>query len=336
VLAGQWASTSLSPTAGLVVSAVSFVLAVLSWRFVENPVRDRHVFGSRRALFVGAAVGTALVVAFAGAVHVGRGFPARLHDDVHRLARARDDKNPDRKRCHASDKRPLAFDARCRYGAAGSATPALAVWGDSFAAELAVVLGEEAGRRGQGLLYVSHSACPPTLGVFAHRPVCEQNNRDVLAGLAALPALSTVVLVARYEAYTAALGDDAFFAGFGRVVDDLVAAGKRVVVVYPIPVPPGPVPTLLAMRAHRGGDPHDIAIDRAQHDRDFASARAALDAVVARHAGRVWPVYPDEALCDAARCALLLDDDVLYFDDHHLSLRGAARVLPAFRAALTP
>lgn len=338
VFAGLWMSEPLSTTQAMGAVGVSCVLAVLSWRFIESPFRDRVICGSRRALFAGAAAGTIVVVAFVVAVHVGRGFPARMTAEVNALARARKDSNPDRKRCHASDKRPIVLGNACRYGVL-QAEPTLAIWGDSFAAELAVALGHEASRRGSALLYVSHSACPPALGLFDDRPVCARHNRDVLAGLSTQPRLNTVVLVARYEAYTALFGDAKFFAGFGGVVDALVAAGKRVVVVYPIPQPHGPVPALLATRAHRGGDPHEVVIARARYARDFAVARVALDQIVARHAsnvGRVVPAHPADLLCDAARCALMLDDDVLYFDDHHLSLRGAERVLPALLPAFTP
>jgi hypothetical protein len=275
-------------------------------------------------------------VAFGIATHVGRGLPGRLGDDVNRIARARGDNNPDRARCHARDKRPIPFAKACRYGAADVGEPAVAIWGDSFAAELAVALGHEAGRRGQSLLYISHSACPPTLGLFEERPACARHNREVVAGLGAPGGPRTVILVARYEAYTADVGEAAFFAAFGRAVDALVAAGKRVVVVHPIPQPSGSVPTLLATRAHRGGDPHDVVIDRARYDADFAVAKAALDDIVARHGGRVTGAHPEAVLCDASRCALMLDDDVLYFDDHHLSLRGAERVLPALVGAFEP
>jgi peptidoglycan/LPS O-acetylase OafA/YrhL len=332
VFVGLWVSLPMTAVDATVAVVASFVLAVLSWRFVEGPVRDRIVFSNRRSLFVGAAIGTAVVVAFGVAAHVGRGFPARLDDEVNRIARARKDNSPDRKRCHASDQHPIAFADACRLGAKGE--PTLAIWGDSFAAELGVVLGREAGRRSEPMLYVSHSACPPALGVFADRPVCAQHNRDVAAGLAALPTLHTVVLVARYEAYDATVGESALLEGFGRVVDALVAAGKRVVVVYPIPQPWAPVPTLLATRALRGGDPHDVAIARDRFDDEFATIRPGLDALVARHGGRVVAALPERALCDARRCALMLDDDVLYFDAHHLSVRGAERVLRTLLPAI--
>lgn len=332
VFVGLWVSAPMTPIDAVVAVAASFILAVLSWRFIEGPVRDRVVFGGRRSLFVGAAIGTAVVVAFAVVVHVGRGLPARLDEDTVRIAQARKDSSPERKRCHASDQHPIALADACRAGPEGG--PVLAIWGDSFAAEPGLVLGREAARRGVPMLYLSHSACPPALDVFADRPVCAQTNRDVAAGLAAMPTLQTVVLIARYEAYGATVGEAALLQGFGRVVDVLVAAGKRVVIVYPIPQPWAPVPGLLAGRALRGGAPHDVVIDRDRFDRAFATIRPSLDAIAARHGGRVVKALPERVLCDAGRCALMLDDDVLYFDAHHLSVRGAERVLPTLLEAI--
>jgi peptidoglycan/LPS O-acetylase OafA/YrhL len=334
VFVGLWTAEPMTAVEAGTAVVASCGLAWLSWRFVEGPVRDRVVFGNRRSLFAGAAIGTAIVVAFGVVAHVGNGLPARLDDHVNRIARARTDTNPDRKRCHASDKRPIAVADACRYGAPD--VPGLAIWGDSFAAELAVSLGQEAARRALGLLYISHSACPPALDVFADRPVCDRHNRDVVEALTSTPSVQAVVLVARYTAYDDTVGEAALLAGFGRIVDALVAGGKRVVIVYPIPEPWAPVPTLLATRALRGGDPHDLAIARDRFDAAVATVRSALDAIVARHGGRVVPALPERTLCHGQRCALMLDDDVLYFDGNHLSVRGAERVLPTLVQALEP
>jgi len=195
-------------------------------------------------------------------------------------------------------------------------------------------LGRDTEKRGGSLVYISHSACPPALGAFDERAACANHNRAVVADLAQRAGLHTVIVAARYEAYSAASGAAAFLPAFGRAIDALVAAGKRVVVVYPIPKPHGPVPTLLATRALRGGDPHDVGIERSVFEREFAFIRGELDAIVARHGGRVVAVHPEQVLCDQQRCALMLDDDVLYFDAHHLSLRGAKRLLPLVHAAI--
>jgi peptidoglycan/LPS O-acetylase OafA/YrhL len=332
VFAGLWTSAPLTATETACAIALSFALALATWHFVENPVRDRTVWATRRTLFRGAALGALALASFAAVIHISRGLPARISADVAHLAQARKDANPDRARCHASDARPIPLADACRYG--DGTEPTIAIWGDSFAAELGFVLGRELAQRGGSLLYLSHSACPPTLGAFEERPACANHNRAVVDGLAARSSVHTVVVVARYEAYASASGEAAFLAAFGRAVDALVAAGKRVVVVYPIPHPHGPVPTLLATRALRGGDPHDVAIDRDAFDAECAPIRAALDAIVARHGAHVVALHPERALCDRQRCALMLDEDVVYFDAHHLSLRGAARLLPLMREAI--
>jgi peptidoglycan/LPS O-acetylase OafA/YrhL len=58
--------------------AVSFVLAILSWRFVERPFRSRPLRVGRRPLFAMCAVTVALLVVFSGVVISAGGFSGRF------------------------------------------------------------------------------------------------------------------------------------------------------------------------------------------------------------------------------------------------------------------
>jgi peptidoglycan/LPS O-acetylase OafA/YrhL len=57
---------------------VSFLLAVLSWRFIERPFRSRPLRISRRPLFVLSAVVMALLIVFSGSVINADGFSGRF------------------------------------------------------------------------------------------------------------------------------------------------------------------------------------------------------------------------------------------------------------------
>jgi peptidoglycan/LPS O-acetylase OafA/YrhL len=65
-------------TSKLICIAVSFVVAILSWRFIERPFRKRHQAGlSRRTVFTMAATAAALIAALGVTTLMSRGFPGR-------------------------------------------------------------------------------------------------------------------------------------------------------------------------------------------------------------------------------------------------------------------
>lgn len=326
VLAGYLKTTRLDVVNACGVLLLSFVLSALSWRYVEQPFRH-GLLPRRGALFAMAAAVSVAAIVGGGALHVAKGFPKRVDDRVIALDAARNDRNPDRGRCHASDDHPVPWEAKCRYGAQGVA-PTAAIWGDSFAAEIAVALGERAQKAGRSMLYASYSACAPAVGVYAaERPACDAHNRDLLAHLLADRAIVDVVLVSRHERHVTEYGG-AYLTAFGDVATALQKAGKRVVVTYPIPKPPAHVPTMLAQFAHRGRDLSSAFIERVRFEAGNAETVRFLDALT--QPALIVAARPSDRLCSIQRCEVMVDDQVLYFDENHLSLTGARYILPIF------
>jgi len=65
-------------TSKLICIALSFVVATISWRFIEQPFRKRHQAGlSRRTVFTMAATAAALIAALGATTLMARGFPSR-------------------------------------------------------------------------------------------------------------------------------------------------------------------------------------------------------------------------------------------------------------------
>jgi peptidoglycan/LPS O-acetylase OafA/YrhL len=337
-----WNAGPLTPLQTASVLLASFLAAVASWRFVEQPFRARaDAQGNdgaprvaRRPLFLAAAFASAFAIVFGLATFKTRGWPQRVSPAVLALDDARNDRSPDRKRCHADDHKQIAYADKCRYGAAPPLPTTVAVWGDSFAPEIGYELGARAADQGVAMSFTSYSACPPIIGLPAlvdSGSLCEQHNQMMVAALSKDAAVHTVILAARFENYLKRYRPDDFLAAYERVVTALTKAGKRVVVMYPVPKPPGHVPTLLAQKAHAGHDPHALVIDKAFWQSDNAAAIALLDRLVRDGGGRVIGAHVEALLCpDGRQCKLMNGDDVLYYDENHLSLAGARFVLPAF------
>ncbi|MFT3727235.1 MAG: acyltransferase family protein [Terricaulis sp.] len=299
--------------------ALAIALAYGSWRFVEQP----FLAGKARAghVLAAGAVTMAVGAALALTLYLGDGFPARFPPRAIALFNGARDYNPRRDVCHQAQFVPLPYDHNCVWGA--DVAPTAAVWGDSFAAELSVALGERLRAQGRSVMEISATLCPPTMDYVAPRsPPCKGRNDEALRRLVADPKIRDVVLIANLENHH----DDereALAAGYRRSVIALLAAGKHVTVIAQIPVMPSEPPAALGMLAAWGGDPTNYGEARDGHRR-----RSGWGNGVLRTLQGVTLIDPADDLCDRALCRALRPGDPapLYFDASHLSVTGARLV----------
>lgn len=326
VLVRYWKVEALDVVETMSVLGLSLAAACASHRFVERPFRRGLMQFAGRPLFLAAGTAMAAIVAFANLAVLSGGWPGRLSDSALALAQAVHDSSPDRKRCHASDRNPIRYAEKCRHGAAGGPAT-IAIWGDSHAAELAPALAQSAAAAAQVLIQISYSDCPPALAFTSRqRPTCARHNAQMLSALAADSDIHTVLLVARHSRAYREEGQ-AFFGEFARVAKSLAAAGKRVVLVYPIPEYSHSVPLLLARLDLRDGDLETAGMPRSDFERQSRPLVRQLDLIAGKG---IFRIRPADLLCDTARCRAAAAGRPLYFDDDHLSVAGARFIAPLF------
>jgi hypothetical protein len=88
------------------------------------------------------------------------------------------------------------------------------------------------------------------------------------------------------------------------------------------------VPTTLAEAILEGRDPNLIRQPLEQFRADQDGVFAMLDGLD-RHASLIR-IYPHLVLCPGPDCLFYRDGRVLYYDDNHLSVTGAALLRPRF------
>lgn len=302
---------------GAIVAA--FVIAWASWRFIEKPFRDPRVF-PRKRVFAWSGAGLAAIAVGALTMLPLGGWDARFAPRVLQLARAREDFSPKRDLC-LTDR--IAASAACRLGA--PATPTALLWGDSHGVELAWALGEAYGARGSSLVQRTRASCPPVLGYArAADPGCALFNADAIRTIENAPSLRTVYLAAFWA------GGDYDRPGMPAQIDATITrlrrAGKRVVLVGPIPPQPWNVPRHLAHQAAFGGPVADKGASLADYER----AAGWFTANYPRwRAQGVTILDPARALVTGGATRVAMNGTPLYFDSHHLSLAGARAVLAA-------
>lgn len=183
--------------AGLIV--LTFVLAYLSWRFVEQPFRIRRGPRalSRRSIFALSGAGMASFAAIAALVVTAKGLPERKAPsglafgaiaDV-MLETAEEPGSPkttDTSHCdHDMGEKgfPGSIPApNCTFAPkSGTATSRAILIGDSHAKVLANSLADALPQRGTSVEIVTFVGCPPFLGYDKYDRSCHRANEQTLA-----------------------------------------------------------------------------------------------------------------------------------------------------------
>jgi peptidoglycan/LPS O-acetylase OafA/YrhL len=297
----------LSPALSLLGIAAATALSALTYRWIEQPARDRST-AFRRVLLPWIAVAAAILIACAIAI-AGRGLHQRLPDRVNEIAGGRGNYAPLAHSCT-----DVGFEkalVRCSFGPQGPAQVLL--WGDSHAAAISEAVAIAFKKPG---LIISTGACMPTVGWThpdfhsGYRTLCSGTNARALHLAENDPRITTVVLSA-YWLETPQIAGDPFWGSVQQLVDRLNRAGKKVVVVAGVPDPGVDVPWASAIRERFGRPPLRLRCD---------PARVPLRGVVL--------VDVSSQFCDQA-------PHLLYSDSNHPSRHaGRSIIAPAIRRAL--
>lgn len=335
VLARHYFGSSL----GVLATAACIVAAVLaSWlslHFVERPFLDKR---NDKTAFLRLGVAAMLLASIPCLLLVhAKGAPQRFSKSTLALFAEGDDFNHRRANCHGEDGAPIPYDRNCIFGDQG-AQPDVAVWGDSHGAELVAAVGELLAQQHRSVMEITASHCPPALSYAPEGYIhCPAHNSETLARLIADQRINTVIVAANFSAY-ADDGFDRMLAGYRQAVTQLRAAGKRVVLVYPIPIFDFNPPEALGIRNQRGVSLAAVGIARQSFHDENQQAIHLLDSLY--NAGGFDRIIPEDILCDATFCrAYSPARGVLYYNNDHVNMIGArllANQLPADLLAARP
>jgi peptidoglycan/LPS O-acetylase OafA/YrhL len=332
------------PVLRLVCAAVSFLLAVLTYLLLENPLRAHRRQLARampwRIVLVGlaACVGTMSVGWWMNTQYVAAvaaNIPASM-------TAGRDEPDPD-----------------CALARVGSIDPCLArkgdrpavfLLGDSHASVAAKSFQEIALDHRSWVISMAIDGCTPFLETHIVGP-SDDNNGDCSAqqqaALQRLDGRNTGIRAAIIEAqwlfHTAGnrpigaesdMDDHAgFVAAVQRTLDALESLGvKKTLILAPLPLFRIDPPACL-LRADRTGASRDICSEpRSAADAQRATAMSWLQESVARR-GDAMLADPIGAFCDSQWCRPYRHDTVYYADFSHLDHRGELELYTATRRA---
>lgn len=343
--------------AALVIAA-SFALALISWRYIEQPARRRRFFADRRALFGAAAAMMVAAVTAGLAIQMRDGLPARLPTAIQKIYAQKQDRSPfARAKCFAdnSDRSVATESGRpvvsCPMGARAAGKTTFLVWGDSHAAAMAPAIDRAGGRFRQRGLFVGRGGCPPLLDYDTassrgwKRRACRDQNEATLK-LIKEQNIRLVFLVARWprEVLGAQNGDEGPFydptvpyatldrsgqvaAALDSTIGAVTALGIRVVVVMDVPEPGYDVPLSLARARLREGAPQ-VNPTRASVETRQKLARQTLQQVASKWGAHL--VDPTPAFCDQRLCHVEVGGVSRYTDADHITRSAALELTRLF------
>ncbi len=311
---------------GIIFAAL--VLSILSWLVIETPFRKRRMLLGRRALFIGAAASVIVLLSLGIAVRLGHGLPSRFDAEALRYAAAEND-NAFRNEVSAE-----AADAgdfpRC---GASNAPIGCLVWGDSHAMALMPVIDDICRDNGIGLIQATHSSTAPLLGFQSSGEWSLQGQssefNDAVTRFIASKHIPIVVITANWSGYAT----DPHFAGaLSNTIARLQGLGARVFVLKDVPSQAGNVPRQLSLSQRIGRSVDSIGIPLSAHRLRQQTADQLLDRIAGP---TVIVLDPSHYLTDeSGLCRAEFDGQPMYWDSHHLSIKGSRRLLPLFAPLL--
>lgn len=313
-----WVAPDITLLAGIGIGLLSFACAVLSFRFVETPLRrlpqrfsNMNVLGTSVGCLAGLLAFGILLPQVSGAL---RSFP----DDVNHLASYdRYDEGTASKAQYRKDQCFItsgtkggidAFDENVCL-ARDAAKPDYLLIGDSQAADLWQSLQEA--RRDINLMQATASGCKPTIST-AGEPRCVKLMNEIYRELLPQHPVDSVVLSARWQT------ED--MAGLVSTIRELHRLGvPRIIVLGPRVEYSQSFPLILARDALKGSD--DTAEFRVDTRRD-------LDRSMAASLGDKNVIYLSlyDAVCPKDQCVETVENTPVQSDYGHFTDIGARLV----------
>lgn len=328
------ALSPLSTELRMVLIGFGLVFAILSWKYVETPFRERRVGGSRKSILAFAGGGLTLVLACGLLCMKMHGFPQRFPLQAQEFANAKDDASLIRQ---VTIEDVLADKLEPIGIRNATVPPTVLVWGDSHAMAAVPAVDaflEEKGLAGRAAM---HAATPPVLDwyVWSKNGLKEESiaYNDAILAYIQSHKISDVILIAYWHIYSQNEQGDPprFNASLVETVRRLVAIGARPWILLEVPIHSFDVPRALSRSiiAHE-----EVATLRAKQAawKELDADDKKLFADIESAGGRI--LDPKPRFLDQADQHYVIQAEglVLYRDTDHLTTKGAKlMLLPLFR-----
>ncbi|MBV1862917.1 MAG: acyltransferase [Rhodobacteraceae bacterium] len=335
---------------------IALGIAVVSWRFVELPLRRSHLKGP--LLLAGVGLASFTLLGLGALIYLQNGMPDRFGPKARMHIDASADFLQDWSRCYWPEDGPLQGVEVCPIGPDGP--PEVLVWGDSHvrAFQAGIALAAQEHKR-SGLL-IWHAGCPPLFGITkqesAATPLenadCTTTLQRMQGAVGQLPGIRKLLVIGRWAYYAkgAGVGNDAhntialrggalpdvYGQAVNRTFGQLAENFDQVFVLQQVPEIPQYDSREFARKLAHGRLETDAALTvpvekvKTRTGESEAPFRA-LDAT-----GKLTFLESWGMMCTGQTCSAVADGRALYFDNNHITNTTALQMRGLFDPVFGP
>jgi hypothetical protein len=300
-------------------------LAVISWKFVETPFRQRVILKTRSRIFAFAGVTTMASLLAELAIFNSQGAPSRLPAEALR---------------HVNGERCCVFDhnlsmeqalagAFIELGAGDTQKPVeLMVWGDSHAMAVMPVLDSLCNEYSVRGVAATHSATAPLVGYRSGKSDFLDKGiayNDAVVDFIGNQHVRNVILAAHW-------GKSDIEPVRSSMRETIIAmrdTGARIWILREVPIQRWNVPDVLASAVWREQYTGDLGLPITEHLKTWQRQSPIFEGISTEFPG-VIILDPTDLLVKDDLCVVLKSGKALYCDDNHLTVAGAMLLRPLF------
>lgn len=316
---------ALNPTEITCLIAASFIMAIISWRYVEKPFRGQSGILNRPRLFAAGFTSIALAIIFGMILSMTSGIPQRF-EGLDKVAMQTESEFPEWAAykwtdCSISDAKNWK-QSSCNLSRSSANGGRALLWGDSFAAHYVAGFLQQPNTPFFLLRYTSHQ-CPPLLDYYAaSNPECSDFNAAVL-NLIKENKIDTVIMSANWQSYLAR--SKMSYPQIGVTVNKLSEVGIRVILIGQSPV-------------YGFTYPDEFYFSQLRHTSDpgFAEVElpTSINSEIEKSAPNAIFFDPSVELCHGSKCRYLEGTMYLVADSGHFTQYGSKKMVAALLAKI--
>ena len=297
-----------------VYSCAVIVLAIISWKFVEQPFRKkRYQYIERKPIFVLSSIAVIMMVLIGYIGHYTNGA-IKIRFSPQQIAILKTAEwSPLRSKCHFPQKERSLNRTECEYFGKKSK---FAVFGNSHSTELAYALAKVLEPYQIAIKHHTISGCMHNYNVIDEKnTICQRWHDIVLKKLNEDTSIKTVILSYANKNY---LHEEKYRKSLIKMTKVLLEARKKVILVLQAPIPDAHINKYLVdilgnMRSKI------IGTSLSSWNHTYSSVHKLLTELP----DEVTIVNPADYFCKGDECFVARDGIVYYFDDSHMSIGGA-------------
>ncbi|MDC2890035.1 SGNH hydrolase domain-containing protein [Psychrosphaera algicola] len=241
-----------------------------------------------------------------------------------------------RYKCHTSGVNYLSPVDACILG---ENTESWAVFGDSHGVEISSALSLKAAHT--GVKQLTFSDCGPVLSSENTTSGCHAWLNEALQYLISNDNIKNVLVTFRHQyhikRFVAEPNHDVseYWQYLSTLLETLSNSGKKVIILMPVPELSEHIDKLLVPHSIFSKSGANIVSENLLNYRSRnADVLTNLKRIVTKQSLEV--VSTIQALCDQVKCFATNENSIFYFDDNHLSIAGALKVLSNLKITETP